>query len=307
MVLPKIDWGICMKKKDPYEVIFLSFLYLSIILFTLAVVYPFYQCVVLSFNDGRDAMSGGIYFWPRKLSFYNYTYVFSDKNIANAAIISVLRTVIGVVSALLVTSIFSYAISKKKLLFRKTYITLGLITMYFGGGLIPSYLLIRSLNLFDNFLVYILPNLFGMYNAVIFITFFSQIPQSLEESAKIDGANDLYIFFKIIFPISTPVFATIALFVGVGHWNSWFDTMLYTKSTNLNTLSHLLTKMINSQQFRELTSKSRTTAISSLASSMTSTSLMLATMVVTTVPIIVLYPFLQKHFVKGIMLGSLKG
>lgn len=294
-------------KKKVKDIVFEAVLYTCILLFTVAVFYPFYQCIVLSFNDGKDAVSGGIYFWPRKPTIYNYIFVFSDSSIAKSALVSVLRTVIGVVSTLTVTSAYAYAVSKKRILFRKFYIMAGVITMYFSGGLIPFYLLIRDLHLFDNFWVYILPSLFGMYNAVIFINFFSQLPESLEESAKIDGANDLYIFLRIIFPVSTPIYATIALFVGVGHWNSWFDTMMYTKADSLNTLAHTLTKMINSQQFTEMISKDKTSAVSSMASGMTTTSLMLATMVITTFPIIVIYPFFQKYFVKGIMIGSIKG
>ena len=280
-----------------------------ILVFTVFVFYPFYYCVILSFNDGKDTERGGIYFWPRIFSLDNYSSVFANSDILTAARNSVLRTVIGVILALLVTSGFAYAVSKKDLVFRKLYITLGLITMYFGGGLIPSYILMKNLGLMNNFLVYILPNLFGMFNAVIFFSFFKTIPDSLEESAKIDGANELLIYFKIIIPISMPVFATIALFIGVGHWNSWFDTMLYaSRSRQLETLSHILTKMINAQRFfDEQLSQQATSTLTVLARGKTTTSLMLATMVIASFPIIVLYPFLQKYFIKGIMIGSIKG
>ena len=288
------------------ENLFSAVLYIILIGFTIIVFYPFYLSVILSFNDGTDAVKGGIFFWPRVFTLSNYEFVFSNPQIGGAAIISVLRTFTGTISTLVITSSFAYAVSKPRLMFRKFYMIAGLITMYFGGGLIPFYLLIRDLNLFNNFLVYILPNLFGMYNAIIFITFFREIPASLEESARIDGANDLLIFLRIFIPISTPVYATIALFAGVGQWNSWFDTMMYTNKPGLNTLSHLLTKMINQQQFVKDLSKSMSGNISSMAMSVTPTALMLATMVVTTFPIIVLYPFLQKYFVKGIMIGSVK-
>lgn len=281
--------------------------YALVTIFTLFVLYPFLYCLILSLNDGRDAERGGIYFWPRKFTLGNYAFVFGNKEILVAAQNSVLRTVIGVVAALFITSIFAYALSKSDLLFRKFYMTLGLITMYFGGGFIPYYLLIRDLNLFNNFLVYILPNLFGMFHAIMFISFFKTIPPSLEESAKIDGANDFYIYWKIYIPVSKPVLATIALFVGVGHWNSWFDTMMFARKPHLETLSHILTKMISAQRFIDEVQMSKQTSIASLARGMTATSLMLATMVVTSFPIIVLYPFLQKYFVKGIMIGSIKG
>lgn len=283
------------------------FNYTALAIFTFLVLYPFYYCIVLSFNDGKDAETGGIYFWPRVFSLKNYISVFSNQGILTAMRNSVLRTAIGVLLALFCISIFAYAISKKDLLFRKFYLTVGLITMYFGGGLIPYYLLIKDLGLFNNFLVYILPNAFGIFYAVIFLSFFSTIPPSLEESAKIDGANDFYIFIKIITPVSAPVFATIALFVAVGHWNSWFDTMMFTTDNKLETLSHILTKMIEAQRFIDEDAASKKTVIAILARGMTATSLMLATMVITSFPIIVLYPFLQKYFIKGIMIGSIKG
>lgn len=282
--------------------------YVFIIIGSLLVFYPFYYCVMLSFNSGLDAQKGGIYFWPRVFTLENYQFVFSTDAILIAARNSILRTVAGTILALLVTSMFGYVVSKKDLLFRKTYMTIGLITMYFGGGLIPYFLLIKSLGLYNNFMVYIYPNLFSMFNALIFLSFFRSIPDSLDESARIDGANDFTIYWKCYVPLSKPVFATIALFVGVGHWNSWFDTMLFAaQKPQLETLSHILTKMINAQRFiDELTSK-RNLGVGVAISGMTATALMLATMVVTAFPIIVLYPFLQRYFVKGVMIGSLKG
>jgi putative aldouronate transport system permease protein len=290
------------------ERIFNGLNYALILLGTLLVFYPFYYCVMLSFNNGRDAERGGIYFWPRVFTLENYQFVFSNDSILVAARNSVIRTVAGTILALLVTSMFAYAISKKDLLFRKAYMVLGLITMYFGGGLIPYFLLIKSLGLYNNFLVYIIPNLFAMFNALIFLSFFRTIPDSLEESAKLDGANDIFIYFKIIVPLSKAVFATIALFVGVGQWNSWFDTMLYASSKpELETLSHILTKMITAQRFIDEISSKRQMGVGVASSGMTTTALMLSTMVITAFPIIMLYPFLQKYFVAGIMIGSVKG
>lgn len=282
--------------------------YIFIAVVTLLILYPFFYCVMLSFNDGLDAQKGGIYFWPRLFTLDNYRFVFSNGAILTAARNSVLRTVFGTVLALFVTSMFGYVVSKKDLLFRKAYITLGLITMYFGGGLIPYFLLIRSLGLFNNFLVYLIPNLFAMFNAIIFLSFFQTIPDSLEESAKIDGANDFTIYWRCYIPLSTPVIATIALFLGVGQWNSWFDTMLFAPmNPQLETLSHIMTKMISAQQFIDQISTKFATGEGARSSGMTSTALMLATMVITCFPIIVLYPFLQRYFVKGVMIGSIKG
>jgi len=296
-------------KAKPIDRAITLLIYLLIILFTLFVLYPFYWCIVLSFNNGLDAQKGGIYFWPRQFTMENYLFVFSTPDILLAGGISILRTAVGTVLGVFVTSIFAYAVSKRHLKFRRTYMTLGLITMYFSGGLIPSVLVIRMLGLYNSFLVYIIPSLFAMFNAIVFMAFFQALPQSLEESAKIDGANDFFIFRRIVVPLSTPVFATIALFLAVGHWNAWFDNLLYVREKSLQTLSYYLTKMINAQRFVDdmVTKMNRAMGAGSAVTGMTSTALMLATMVVTAFPIMVLYPFLQKHFAKGVLIGSIKG
>ena len=293
----------------PVDRVITVFIYLLILLFTLFVFYPFFWCIVLSFNTGLDAQRGGIYFWPRQFTLENYLFVFSSPDILTAAGNSLLRTAVGTVLGVFVTSIFAYAVSKRHLKFRRTYMTLGLITMYFSGGLIPYVLVIRMLGMYNNFLVYIIPNLFAMFNAIVFMTFFQALPPSLEESAKIDGANDFFIFRRIVVPLSTPVFATIALFLAVMHWNSWFDNLLFVREKSLQTLSYFLTKMINAQRFVDdmVTKMSRSMGVGSAVTGMTSTALMLATMVVTAFPIMMLYPFLQKHFAKGVMIGSIKG
>jgi putative aldouronate transport system permease protein len=235
--------------------------------------------------------------------------VFKDPLILIGLRNSTARTLLGTVLALFLTSMFAYAVSRPKLRFKKAYMVFGIITMYFYGGIIPFYLLMRDLKLINNFLVYIFPALFSMFNAVIFISFFKTLPASLEESAKIDGANDFYIYSKLILPLSTPVLATIALFIGVGQWNSWLDTTLYTNKEYLETLSHLLVRMINTANYYEQAAakiKAGSNTLSQMTG-ITSNALQLATMVVAAFPIAVVYPFLQKYFTKGIMIGSLKG
>jgi putative aldouronate transport system permease protein len=298
--------GLSMKKITLDNVV-IKIDYLIMLFYIILIAYPFYYVIVLSFNDGMDAARGGIYFWPRVFTLENYKIFLKDKVVFVAFVNSVLRTIIGILSALLVTGFYAYAISKKELLFRKFYVLFGIITMYFGGGLIPTFLIMRSLGLFNNFLVYILPSMFSMFNAILFTSFFKEIPAEIEESAFIDGANEFQIFFKLIFPISKPVFAAIALFNGVSHWNSWFDTMLYTSGTKLETLSHLLVKKLNiSVQLIEMAKTDLGVGGSKLLG-LTSNSLMLAVMVITAFPIIAIYPLLQKYFIKGIMIGSLKG
>ena len=281
--------------------------YSLLILFMIITIYPFFNSVVLAFNDGKDALKGGIYFYPRVFTLVNFKEVLSQSEFIGAAFMTVARTLAGTASSLLFTSAFGYVISKKYLCFRKFYMVFSLITIYFSGGLIPTFILIRSLGLINNFLVYVLPGLLNMFNALIFMSFFRTLPEALEESARLDGASDPVIFARIILPISTPVLASIALFTAVGHWNAWFDTMLY--ANKLETLSHMFMKMVTMQQFLEDPSNTSAMLAGEQAklSSITSTSLNLAAMVVTSAPIILVYPFLQKYFVKGIMLGSIKG
>jgi putative aldouronate transport system permease protein len=206
---------------DIFNFIFMCF----IILITL---YPFYYVIVSSFNEPIDLLNGPVYLWPRKFSLSNYAYVLQDEKILKAAFITVSRTIIGSVSAVLFTAAFAYGISKQRLLGRRFFIGMALVTMYFSGGLIPTYILIaHGLRLQGNFLVFIIPNLFNAFNAFIMLSFFRGISPEIEESARIDGANDIIIFVKLILPISTPILATIALFNGVFHWNSWFDALLY--------------------------------------------------------------------------------
>lgn len=279
---------------DVCNLIFMCF----IILITL---YPFYYVIISSLNDPIDLLKGPVYLLPRKFSLTNYVYIFQDNDILRAAFITVARTIIGSATAVLFTAAFAYGVSKKNLLGRKLFVGMALVTMYFSGGLIPSYILIaHGLKLQGNFLVFIIPNLFNAFNAFIMMSFFRGISPEIEESARIDGANDLIIFFKLILPVSTPILATIALFNGVFHWNSWFDAMLYG-GRKLETLQQYLVKSIQSA------SVSAQAANYVSNTGISSTSIKLTTMVVTAFPIVLAYPFLQRYFVKGIMIGSLKG
>lgn len=269
-----------------------------VILLTL---YPFYFVIISSLNEPIDLLNGPVFLFPRKFSLANYSYVLRDERILKAAFITLARTVIGSLSAVLFTAAFAYGVSKQRLLGRKFFIGMALVTMYFSGGLIPSYLLIaHGLKLQGNFLVFIIPNLFSAFNAFIMMSFFRGISPEIEESARIDGANDLVIFFRLILPISLPILATITLFNGVYHWNSWFDALLYG-GRKLETLQQYLVKSIQSANVNVKAAS----YVSTLTVS--STSVRYTTMVITAFPIVVAYPFLQRYFVKGIMIGSLKG
>nr|MDA3808814.1 carbohydrate ABC transporter permease [Spirochaetaceae bacterium] len=190
-------------------------------------IYPIWYTVVLSFNDANDTQLGGIYWWPRVFSIDSYSAVFQSNVVITGFVISILRTVIGTVTAIFFTSMIAYAYSKKHLIGRKFYLTMGTFTMFFSGGLIPGFLLFKNLGLLDNFLVYIIPTAFNFFNLIIFMTFFRGIPESLEDSALLDGANEFRTFMLIILPLSTPVLATISLFHGVWHWNDYFWGILF--------------------------------------------------------------------------------
>ena len=262
--------------------------------------YPFLYIIVSSFNDPTDLLRGPVYFWPRKFSVINFKYVLRDPEIVRAIWVTVARTVIGTVAGVLFTAAFAYGISKKRLWGRKVILGMTLVTIYFSGGLIPTYLLIaHGLHLWGNFLVFIIPNMFNAFFAFIMMSFFREISPEIEESALMDGASEIRVFVQLVLPLSTAVLATIALFFGVWHWNSWFDAMLYG-GRKLMTLQQYLVKAIQSVNVSVRSANYRSESVSSQ-------SLRLATMVLTTFPIVVIYPFLQRYFVKGVMIGSLKG
>lgn len=266
--------------------------------------YPVWYTVIISFNDSSDALRGGIYWWPRKFSLESYRTVFQDTTIIRAFMVTVLRTLIGTVTSVFFTAMVGYALSKKHIMGNKFYTILGTITMFFTGGLIPYFITLKNLGLYNNFLVYIIPSLFNFYNMIIFRSFFNELPAGLEESARLDGANDLMIFIRIVIPLSAPVIATIALFNGVGHWNDYFTGVLYINDAELQPIQTYL--------FRIIASASASKTVVAMPAGVTaqqvsSQSVRLATMVVTTFPIMCVYPFLQKYFVKGMLIGSIKG
>jgi ABC-type sugar transport system, permease component len=262
--------------------------------------YPFYYILINSLNDPIDAARGGIFAWPRIFSIAGYQTLFRDPALLNALWVTVARTLVGTLASVFFTGAFAYGVSKKELVGRPLFLGMMIVTLYFSGGMIPNYILIRDLGLKNNFLVYVLPLLFNAFNVIIMMSFFRTVPKELEESAHLDGAGELRIFARIIVPVSTPVLATIALYNGVAQWNSWYDAMLFGGS-KLPTLQLILVNTIQAN------SNVNSMAAQSGLKAVTSESLKLATMVVTTVPIVCSYPFLQRYFVKGMMIGSIKG
>jgi putative aldouronate transport system permease protein len=272
-------------------------------------VYPFLNTVALSFNDAQDSVAGGITLLPRIFTTYNYEKIFKDVTILNATMISVLRTIVGAVATLLSCLCVSYALSRREYVLRVAIGRLLVMTMYFGGGLIPYYLLMRSLGLVGTFWVYIVPGLVSAWNIMVIRSFItSSIPDSLVESARIDGASEYRILFGIVFPLSLPVIATIVLFVAVGQWNSWFDVNLYNRSVqSLSTLQFELQKVLQSTQ----TAKSETAAylagaMGANTKTVTPQATRAAMTMVATVPILLVYPFLQRFFIHGLTLGGVK-
>lgn len=268
-------------------------------------IYPIWYVLVNSFSKGSEVLKGGIYWWPREFCLENYNAVFKNKEIFTAFGITILKTLVGTVTSVFFTAMVAYGLSKTYLIGRKFFMVFGIITMFFSGGLIPYFLLIKQLHMLDSFWVYIIPALFSFYNAIIFMTFFRNIPGELEESAKIDGANDFIIFVKIILPVSTPVLATIALFNGVAQWNDYFTGVIYiTNEQWLTPIQTFLYKVISESSSGRIIANMPASVRNSMV---TSTTVKYATMVVTTFPIVCVYPFLQKYFVQGIMVGSVKG
>ncbi|MFR9712312.1 carbohydrate ABC transporter permease [Paenibacillus sp. MB22_1] len=288
--------------------VMVAFIYVFLTVFSLSTLYPFLNAIAISLNEGLDTAKGGITLWPRAFTLENYEVVFQDERLMSGFIISVLRTVVGTVSAILATAIFAYGMTKRELMGRKVYMLMCIFTMYFSGGLIPTFLLIRNLGMFNSFWVYIIPSLIGVWNMIIFRTFFQGLPQGLEESAKIDGCGNWGTLFRIVLPLSGPVIATLSLFTAVGHWNEWFIASIYISKEELLPIQTILKQILASNIVSEQTANLDAAAQAHMAQAktVTSKSLSMATMMVATIPIVLVYPFVQKYFVKGVLVGSLK-
>ena len=283
-------------------------IFLCILMFV--TLYPVLNTVAVSLNDGIDAVRGGIGILPRKFSVEAYKSLLADELTYSAFGISVARTVITTILNVVLTSMLAFALSRKEYVFRG-FITLVLVlTMYVNAGLIPNYLLItKTLKLNKTFWVYIVPTMFSCFNMIVIRTYISGLPEALAESARIDGANDMRIFWQIIFPLCTPVLATVALFVAVGSWNQWFDTQLYNGSKKgLYTLQYLLKMKLATSMNQANAANASLDALSSMgASKSTPVTIRCAITVVSALPIMIVYPFLQRYFVTGMVLGGVKG
>lgn len=276
------------------------------ILVVIATLYPLWNTLVISFNDALDSIKGGIYLWPRKWTLYNYQSIFRNDTVFRAFLVSVSRTVLTTILNVFFSGLLAYILSRKEFVFRRFLTVFMVMTMYINAGLIPQYFLYRSLGLINTFWVYIIPSMVGAFNVIVIRTYINSLPASLVESAKIDGAGEMTIYFNIIIPMCLPVLATVALWVAVGAWNSWFDSYIFAPKQELSTLQYEMMKIIASSMQMGIKQPDYLTEASQQSrNTVTPNSLRAAMTIVATVPVLVVYPFLQKYFVT-VNIGSVK-
>jgi putative aldouronate transport system permease protein len=278
-------------------------------LLCLSIIYPFLYMLAISLNTGADAAKGGVYLWPRSFTWINYEIVLGNSVIRHAYLITIARTVIGTVGGLAVTLLAAYGLSYKQLPFRKGILMYVLFTMLFNGGLIPFYIQLYKLGLTNTFWVYVIPGLFSAWNMFVMQKFIQGIPESLVESAELDGAGPFRILFQIIVPLSKPMLAALGLFTAVGHWNDWFSGAFYVSKQNLIPVQTFLQQLLTAQDLSAVMSSNQNqeALARSSMSNITLMSIKMATVMISALPILMIYPFLQKYFVKGVMVGSVKG
>jgi len=303
--------------KNIGERAFQGFTVAVMILLMIMTLYPFWFSIISSLNSGQDLLRGPVFLWPREFTFASWKAVLSDPGMLQAVGITASRTIIVTTVSIVYTSMFAYAFSRPYLKRKSFYAAIGFISMYVHGGLIPSFMLMNWLGLYDTYWVYILPALFGgFWNVIIFNANYKGIPDALFESAKMDGASEYRIFFQIVMPLSKPVFAALSVFSAVGIWNDYGTTLYYTQSPDLQTLQYVILRLIQSNRAVEnmmSTGSGMNLAVMNLLNKtggvgpVTAQTVELAAMVIASIPMIILYPFAQKFFVKGVLVGSIKG
>lgn len=268
-----------------------------LLLFACFAAYPFLYTLAGAFNDGLDFEYGGIWLLPRKFSLANFAAVFGDDRLYRSLLNTVIVTVVGTFAALLFTSCVAYAMSHPRLRAKKVFWTINLITMFFSGGMVPYYLMINFVGLYDSFFVYIIPFLYSVYNMIVLTGFFKSIDPGMRESAMIDGASEFRILFSLYLPVSKPALATVGLWIAVARWNSYMPTLIYTnRDESMWLLQFYLMRIIKDSQLPD-----------DAAAEVTQRTVSFAAIVVATIPIFCVYPFIAKYFTKGIMLGAIKG
>ena len=293
-----------MGKYSRGENIFNVFNILFMLFLCALTIYPFLHALAVSLSSDVAIASKIITIFPIEATLENYALCLGREDIKSSAVISILRTIIGIISHLLVTGLAAYSISIKTLPFRKSFGVFYIIPMFLNAGLISYYVTIHDLGLMNTFWVYIIPSAFATYHMLIMRTYFETIPDSLMESARIDGANELLVLWRIVVPVSLPIIAVIALFVGVGQWNSWFDAMLFVTKIKLHPLAMVLQRVIMASEIRDPKTAMSVAKKGALTSP---EGIKMAVLMIVTTPIIFSYPFFQRYFIKGIMIGAIKG
>lgn len=268
--------------------------------------FPFWQIFVLSVNDAGDTMRGGLLLWPRKLNLDSYLAVFANEEILSSLKVTVLRTLIGVPVTLICVSMLAYVLSKKDLVHGRIINFFFVFTMYFSGGLIPTYMVIKALGLIDSFWVFIFPGAINIFWMVLVRTYMQGLPEELGEAAACEGAGEFTIFLRVMLPLCMPVLATVLLFSAISHWNAWYDSYIYTYKPDLKTLQAVLVKILNQYQTGGMVSQAQQLANESKKVPVNSESIRMTVTMVATLPIIMIYPFLQKYFIKGMLVGAVK-
>ncbi|MGG1615236.1 carbohydrate ABC transporter permease [Paenibacillus sp. NRS-1782] len=288
------------------EKVFDLFNYILMALIVVVTLYPFLNVLAISLNNSTDTVRGGIYIWPRQFTLENYKTIFQYDGLLQGLQVSILRTVVGTVLGLICASMLAFTLSRVDFRARKFISTFLALTMYFSGGMVPVFILMRDLHLLGSFWVYIFPTLISAFNVFVIRSFMDGLPYALQESAKLDGANDFTIYWKIILPLCKPVLATIALFLAVNQWNSWFDTYLYNGgAAQWTTLQFELMKVLQSTQ-QGGSSMTNSNDMAKQMAQISPESIKMAITITVTLPILLVYPFLQKYFVGGMTLGAVK-
>ncbi len=277
------------------------------VLLCVVMIYPYLNQLAVSLNDGADTMLGGLTIYPRKPTWTNYRTIFTNQSILTSSVVTVITVILSTVLTLIVCVGAAYTVKKKDLPFRNAIIWFLLIPNYISAGVIPVFILYRYLHLMNNILVYILPSAFTFYNVIIIRTFLSSIPMALEESAYVEGANELQILWKIILPLCKPVLATVALWTMVASWNDWTTTLYYVNEPSRFKLQYVIMQIIKQSEIvQKMTIEAAMTGGTSTKARPTSESVKAAAIIFSTLPIVMTYPFLQKYFVKGVTIGAVK-
>lgn len=296
-------------KETKQDKVFLAFVYLILTVALVIVAYPLIYILSASISNPTIVAAGEMWLLPKDITFEGYRRVFQDSSIWNGYMNTIIYTVVGTLVNLIVTLPAAYALSRRDFVGRNLFMILFIVTMFFGGGLVPTYLVVRSLGLVDSMWALILPGATSVWNLIVCRTFFqSSIPRELQEAAEMDGCSNFRLYFRIILPLSTALIAVMALFFGVGHWNNYFSAMIYLNQQEKYPLQLVLRQILVLQQMSAQAGTIDATMATSLNNKAEVAALVkYAVIIVATLPIIAVYPFLQRYFVQGVMIGSVKG